>query len=388
MAFKIDTVAARGRLKSRREPYWHKISKGCYLGYWKSNKGSTWRARSFNEATKKQDYLALGDFATLPDNERFDAASKAARAWFEHLGKGGSAESRTVSEACASYVRSLRASKGDAAADEAEGRFRRHVLSDSVFASCPLTKLTPTHFDAWRQGLRGKPAATGKNKGGKRTESAINRDINSLRAALNLAVEDGFVVSDRAWRAKLAPSKNADRRREVYLDKDQRRMLVQAASPDIAKFLRALSQLPLRPGAMAKLLVGMYDARLKVLTVGHDKVGAGRKLLISSDDTAALFDASCNGRPADAPIFANSAGSAWDKDSWGYQVQQAAKRSDMPSGTTAYSIRHSVITDMIKAGLDTMWVANYAGTSASIIQKHYYHLTHTHAKPALASLVL
>ncbi|MFT4269268.1 MAG: hypothetical protein QM586_18955 [Xenophilus sp.] len=32
MASKIDTVIARGRLKPRREPYWHRVSKGHYLG--------------------------------------------------------------------------------------------------------------------------------------------------------------------------------------------------------------------------------------------------------------------------------------------------------------------------------------------------------------------
>ena len=33
MAHRIDTVAGRDKLTPRREPYWHRISKGCYLGF-------------------------------------------------------------------------------------------------------------------------------------------------------------------------------------------------------------------------------------------------------------------------------------------------------------------------------------------------------------------
>ncbi|WP_217704218.1 hypothetical protein [Piscinibacter koreensis] len=33
MATRIDTVASRDKLKPRREPYWHRLGRGCYLGY-------------------------------------------------------------------------------------------------------------------------------------------------------------------------------------------------------------------------------------------------------------------------------------------------------------------------------------------------------------------
>jgi hypothetical protein len=53
-------------------------------------------ARFLDETTGKQTYHSLGDFSRAPDHQRFDAAKKAAADWFEHLGKGGTAQNLTV----------------------------------------------------------------------------------------------------------------------------------------------------------------------------------------------------------------------------------------------------------------------------------------------------
>ena len=57
-------------------------------------------------------------------------------------------------------------------------------------------------------------------------------------------------------------------------------------------------------------------------------------------------------------------------------------------GCTCYTIRHSVITDMIHTGTDPLTVAQLSGTSVLMIEKHYGHLTHDHARDALARLRL
>lgn len=384
----IAKVSDRAKLAPRREPYWSKLSKGAYLGFrtMRAGQPGTWIARNLDEATGKQQYHALGDFTQLPDNERFDAATKAARAWLEHLGKGGRNEAMTVAQACANYVDHLRETKGESAATENQARFRRHVLGDKI-ASIEIAKLTPAHVDAWRKALRDRPTPTGPNKGKKRTPSAVNRDVNAFRAALNLAYKDGLVTSNFAWRAKLAPAPNADKRRDVYLDRDQRRKLIAAATPDMADFLRALSLLPLRPGALAALTVGHFDKRLGVLTIGKDKAGGDRKISLP-DSTAKFLAEHCKGKLPGAPIFTNSQGRPWGRDTWGYQFGEAAKRAGMPPKATTYSIRHSTITDLIHTGVDSLTVAQLSGTSVAMIEKHYGHLTRDHARAALATLTL
>lgn len=99
MATRIDTVASREKLRPRREPYWQRVRKGCFVGYRKMTASGhgAWLARAREEdAGSKQLFKPLGEFGHLADHLRFDEAAKAALAWFEHLGRGGTAAAATV----------------------------------------------------------------------------------------------------------------------------------------------------------------------------------------------------------------------------------------------------------------------------------------------------
>jgi len=49
-------------------------------------------------------------------------------------------------------------------------------------------------------------------------------------------------------------------------------------------------------------------------------------------------------------------------------------------------LRHSVITDLIRARLPALTVAQLSGTSVAMIERHYGHLVRNHAEEALARL--
>jgi hypothetical protein len=246
VATKIDTVTARANRKARREPYWHRITKGCYLGYRKTaaSVDGTWIARAMDEATDKKNYKSFGAIAETPDHRRFDAASTAAREWFEHLGKGGSTSLTTVRLICERYVAHLKSNRNARAASDAEARFKNYVLDDAKLANMDVAKLTPKTVKAWRKTLQVRATTGGPNRGKPRTDSTLNRDLTSFRAALNLAYVDSLVTSDFAWRGALRPIKDAGRSRELYLDRDQRRKFIEKAPDDLAAFLRGLSLLP------------------------------------------------------------------------------------------------------------------------------------------------
>ena len=391
MATRIDTVASRDKLKPRREPYWHRLLRGCYLGYRKmtADGAGVWIARARDEEVgpTKQRYDSLGDFSALPDHQRFDAASKAAQAWFEHLGRGGTAGGATVAHACARYVKHLRTHKTDRAANDADARFKNYVLNNRRLASTELTRLTPLQLDAWRKALKELPTRSGGRRGELRSESTLNRDMTCFRAALNLAFLDGLVTNDFAWRSKLRPIKNADRRRELYLDRAQRLKFIEKAPADLAAFLRGLCQLPLRPGALAKLTVGDYDKRLQVLRVGHDKAGKDRRIKMP-EVTATFFEDASKDKLPSAPLLARADGKAWNKDAWKGPVKEAVVAAKLPEGTTAYTLRHSVISDLVHDGLDLLTVAQISGTSVTMIERHYGHLRSEVAATALAKLAL
>lgn len=389
MATKIDTVTSRARLKPRREPFWHRVSKGCYLGFRKmtADTEGTWTARALDEATGKQAYKSLSDFSDLPDHQRFDAALKAAQAWFDHLGRGGSSATTTIRAMCGRYVSHLRATKTESAADDAEARFKSYVLTHKKLADTEVSKLTPLQVEAWRKALKATPSRSGPNRNQPRSDSTLNRDMTCFRAALNLAYSDGLVTSDFAWRSKLVPLKNADQRRELYLDREQRSKFIECAAQDLSAFLRGLALLPLRPGALAALTAGDYDKRLQVLKIGTDKHGKDRKIKLPAA-TAELFAAAAKDKLPAAPLLARADGVAWNKDAWKWPVKAAVEAAKLPDGTTAYTLRHSVISDLVHDGLDLLTVAQISGTSVAMIEKHYGHLRSDVAAGALARLAL
>jgi len=388
----LSKVEARERLKPRREPYWSRIEAGQYLGFRKmtSTSAGAWLARSRSGDTGMQQHKALGEFSDRAAHERYDAAKRAADIWFKHLDRGGTSKSVTVQQSCAAYVKQLRDAGRARTADDAERRFARWV-DNTRFGGIELQRLKPGDVSAWRTSLAKTPVIPqDKNQlpNRPRAASSLNRDMTTIRAALNLALEDGSVTSDSAWKVKLRPVKDADGRRDVYLDINQRRTLIARAPADLADFLRALSLVPLRPGAMAALSVADFDKRLNTLTIGKDKSGADRKITLPVL-TAEFFAERCNGRSRTSPLLVRAGGAAWNKDSWKYPVKDAVIAAGLPATATAYALRHSTITDLIALHrLDTLTVAQLSGTSLQMIEKHYGHLLRDHAAKALASLTL
>lgn len=389
---KIDGVKERDKLQPRRDPYWHKLSKGCFVGFRKMTVASkgTWLARYRHEDTNKQSQRPLGDLSAFPPGEQFDLAKKAAEEWFKHLGRGGSTEATTIRLACQRYIQRLRDDGRESAADDAEARFERWVYSNESFAGSDLAKLRPNAVWDWRRDLKKTPVTVGKGDNATtrpRTDSALNRDMAALRAAFNLALEDGRVTSSFAWAKALKPIERADKRRTDKLNRDQRALLLRNASGELANFLKGLCLLPVRPGALAKLKVKNFDAREGTLTIGKDKAGGDRRIPLPPS-TLAFFKAQAKGKLPEAALLANDTGGHWNKDQWKDPVKDAVKAAGLPATTTAYAVRHGVITDLVSDGLDPLTVAALAGTSVEMIERHYFHLSAERSRNALANLAL
>jgi len=162
--------------------------------------------------------------------------------------------------------------------------------------------------------------------------------------------------------------------------------LIDHAQSDLAAFVKALSLVPVRPGALAALTVADFDARLGVLRVGKDKTGGERKITLPKD-SAAFFEIQCGAKTPLSPLLARADGKRWDKDYWKKPLKAAAQAAGLSAQTTAYTLRHSVITDLVVNGLDLLTVAQMSGTSVAMIERHYGHHRAEHAAAALANLV-
>ena len=386
MATDLSKVGERERLKVRREPHWQRLRAGCFLGFRPSKRGGkgTWIARVYDEDNRKYQVKSLGDFGTLAGNAMFAAAKKEAEALAELVEAGGEirAKVETVADACRAYAEDR---------PEAEARFKRYVYSDPL-GKVKLDKLRRRHLKDWRARLEQTPSLVSRNKeGDKRTRiraaSTVNRDMAVLRAALAKVLSPGAPNSEAAWQEGLKAVPNANGRRTLYLDKGQRKKLLEAISGEAVSFVRALCLLPLRPGAMAALTAGDFDKRTCELTIGKDKTGKPRRIQLPAE-AAALFTAQAKDKLPGAPLFMRANGVAWDRNSWKLPIAAAVKSAGLPDGATAYTLRHSTITDLVSAGLPLLTIAQISGTSAEMIERHYGHLACDAAMKALSELAL
>lgn len=379
----LGTVKERDKLKPQREPHWQKLASRQHLGFRPSTagKGGTWIARFYDPESGKKPIRSLGDYGHLPPSERFTAASKEAREWFAHLSGGGASDPITFRQACERYA----VDRPDAAA-----RFARYVYGDPI-AKVMLHKLTDKQVREWRKRLEARPALVSRTKGGKtttrpRSAATVNRDMVCVRAALNLAMDQGEILSAVSWRKALQPAE-AKGRRNLYLDRTQRRALLDSLPEDAKAFAHGLCLLPLRPGALAQLCVRDFDPKTATLTIEKDKAGNGRRILLPPE-TAAMLKQQVRSKLPAAPIFTRADGKVWDKDAWKGPIKAAVVAAKLPESATAYTLRHSTITDLVAAGLDLLTVAQVSGTSVAMIERHYGHLQRDKAAAALAGLAL
>lgn len=371
MKVDLSRVKERETLPVRREPHWQRIRPGCFLGYRPSSRGGagTWIARGYDEETRGYKLKALGDFGNRPPNERFATAKKEAEGFAEIVESGGHSaiEVDTVEDACRAYAKRK---------PEAEGRFKRHVYLDAI-GKVKLTKLRRRHLREWRERLE----QTGLSP------SSINREMVPLRAALNALLAAGPPNTEADWQEPLRPIQNADRQRTLRLDRKQRRALLDAIDAEAAPFVTALCLVPLRPGALANLNAADFDKRTRELTVGRDKNGKPRRIVLPTN-AAALFAKATKDKLPSAPMFARANGGRWYKERWRHPISDAARAARLPMGTCAYTLRHSVISELVEAGLPILTVAQISGTSVQMIERHYGHLNAAAAVDALAGLAL
>ena len=390
MANRIDTSDWREKLKPRNSTYWVKIVDKCHLGFRKltSDSTGTWQAR-FNNGIGTIQQHSLGSLDEHAKGRRYEMALRDANIWFGHVSGGGSAKSITVAEACERYVAIKRDQKNENAAKDLEGRYNRWVYPNQRLGSTLVMKLLPKQLYDWKIMLINTPALLqdkAKIATKLRAPGSVNRDMAALSSALNQAVRDGHSTNNTAWSIQLVRIENTSQERNCYLNEIQRQKLIDASSTDLAIFVKALSRLPLRPGAMAQLTVSNYDPITRVLTIAKDKARRGRKFPLPTE-TAEFFDAQTINKSGNEPIFPRADGKFWNKDSWKGPFKIAVSISKLPLEATAYSLRHSTITDLIvKSKLDLVTLAQISGTSVLMIQKHYAHLVHDHVTNALSFL--
>lgn len=365
MANAIDSKTKRAQLAPRREPYWSPLQKGAAVGFRKLENGTgTWIAR-WRDDEGKQKYRALGEF------DDFDVAAKAAREWVENCEQGAKTGVTTVKEVCEDYVKALRTEGRHDTAKDAEGRFTRLVYG-APLARLPIDKLRATSVRKWLNSQI-EDDEDADEEDVRRSKDSANRNLATLKAALNRALQQRLVATDAGWATVQKFPKVGARRKDAFLSMEQRKALLAACPEDLALFVKAALLTGARPGELATLNAGDFDKRLGALTL-TGKTGR-RTVAISSAAVAFFIEAGKNKLPA-APMLATSYGQRWDKDAWKKIFKAAVESAKLPGAVVMYSLRHTAISEMILAGMDSFIVAKLAGTSVAMIEANYGHLRH------------
>lgn len=380
MALRIDTKRGRAELEPRREPYWHKLIQDRHLGFRKLEDGTgTWIARYREDGDRR--YQALGD---VTDAFGFDEAVTAAQAWFRECDRGVKHTTETVADACKAYVKDRRAQKGEAAANDAHRRFERTVYGGGgkkgdrydahEIADVRLAKVRRRMLAQWRDGLR----TTGLSK------ASANRTLTALRAALNLAVRDRHVSADIAleWRG-VKPFADAHKRRELYLDINQRRALLEASSGSLRKLVEAAALTGARAGELINTRRSAFDARTRSITLSGK---TGSRMVPLSQAAVDLFTRLAKDKLPGAFLLTRDDGEQWKHSDWDEHVRAAATKAELPAGTCLYTLRHSWITAALLGGMSPLEVAKLVGTSLIMIDKNYGHLASESARERLAKV--
>jgi hypothetical protein len=302
----------RDRLSVRREPYWHRLNKGAALGFRRGP--DTWVLRYTDRASGKTKYAALED-----DNLDFDQAKEKAETELGHRTKSAVrvAKRETVKAALETYLEDLRRHDRGAAAEDAEWRFKKYVYGD-VLAELPLERVTRDDFEEWRE--RQRPG---------RENRTVNRQVRSVKAALNRALELGHLGNPLTWKLKPLSDDAED-------------------TNDTAIFLTP----------------------------------AQRKALIA-DQAWAADEGKDDDRMWTGHLWARRVRAAIEKHN-----NATEKEVDkIPELASAYSFRHTRISELLQVhNIDPITVAQQTGTSVAMIEKTYLKFIATAMRAKLAAI--
>lgn len=434
----VDSPSKRERLPVAKNPVWVTAGStrgGLALGYRRrAGKAGAWVARLIHEGRRAEKNLgeADDDFPGMapasPGALPYRAAIAAAAAWAERQhaawagGASGAAHAPTVKDAVDAYIAQRKRRPGEGGRD-AELRLGRHVLA-APLAAVTLAELHAAAIRDWRAGLRrggrgsvaAEPAVA--PKGGKAskappplTPSTVNRLLNDLRAALNLAgrthrriLSPGFA---QLLEDELRGEAEADEPRGPQLlgDADTRR-LVDAAfgvDDDFGALVLVLAATGTRFGQAIRITVadvqpGLGRIMVPVARKGRSdrKTTASRKpahiAVPIGEDVLARLQPLLSSRRGHEPLLtrwhhrqirgdkATGTLPRWERAErrpWTDAAEmtrpwrEAIAAAGLPADLVPYALRHSSIVRGLKARLPLRLVAALHDTSAAMIERTY-----------------
>jgi integrase len=383
---------------------WVPLSQGRALGYRKGTKGGVWLARYKIEGFRKEEKLALADDILDAEGAKvldFAHAQEKARTWFlsattlatgEHVSDRGG---YTVNRCCLDYLNHL---ERRGAPDYRHTKYDLDAYAIPKLGTLLVAKLTRPKLEQWRADIAASPRRTNRKhvqekKPHIQTEEELrkrrattNRIMRRLRAAFNLALEEGRVYANpMAW--KVSPFDNVEVARAVFLSEKEQRTFVKACAQekDFQWLVRAGLYTGARYGELGRLGVGDFNSSAGTLFVGKSK--GGRQRYVHLDPEAArFFREVCTNRDLSESMFLRENGGPWVKDSQKKPMRRACTLAEMKR-FGFHQLRHTAASRWITLGVSLKVVAEQLGhVDTKMVERYYGHLASGHIAQTFRAL--
>jgi integrase len=266
---------------------------------------------------------------------------------------------------------------------EQDGK-RWAILPYEGWGNLPAASLTPRILEQWATchpnwGASGKKSAT-----------------NIIKAACQFATVEETEEGEKLLSSNpLAGYKTAKApAREAEITSEQDKALRSKMPEALGTLYSALWDLGCRPGELAAIRAHHFNTQTEELVLqpaewkNGKKTGKARYIALTPKWVAwvkARIEA-LDGR--DGFLFTTTHGCQWVCTSWVSSFDRVRKNAKLPENITLYNVRHTWITRALLKGIPIADVANQAGTSAAVIEKHYskVHLHRESRKAAVMAL--
>jgi integrase len=396
---KLETRAARERLKARGKPYWRELEPGCHLGYRRlRGKAGRWVVRHYaGQQTYQTETIATADDYSDADGTAIlsyrQAQAKArermvARA--QHAaGKRGPL---TVRDAVESYLEFLDAHRKSGY--DARRRAEAHIYPE--IGGVEVQALTAERLRRWHVALAKTPARLRTKAGAKqqhrkpddsadgvrRRQATANRTLTTLKAALNFAWREGVTPSDSAWR-RVQPFEGVDVARVRYLTVAECQRLIRASDPDFRRLLQAALLTGARYGELCRLTVADFNAGARTVAVRVSKSGKSRHVVLT-DEGVALFREWCAGRAGSELLLVKSNGQPWRTSHQAKPMREACANARIVPPANFHATRHSYASHCVMNGAPLIVVGKNLGhADTKMVERHYGHLAPSYVADAI-----
>jgi integrase len=385
---KLDSPAARAKLKTSGKPYWRAIDTGLHLGYRKGLASGKWVLRRYlGDEKYSVETIGIADDHSAADGDDildFFQAQRKARDITAASRRPGLVDAElTVRFAADSYykIRGI-----------GQNRLAKYVLSDAIVDQ-PLSALTEAALEGWHNRLPKTLAP-----------ASVKRITSDFRAALNCAAKShrtrlpaDLPIIIRHGLASSVSVAAVARDAQILPDADVRRLIDAAWAVDtsdgwdgdLARLIIVLAATGARFSQIARMKVGDVQGRGRLMVpvsrkgrgtksaeliaarVGEDVISALAPAIAGRKGPDALFER-WHWRRIEGGNYIKERRGPW---SWASELTRPwikiLHHAGLPTDIVPYALRHSSIVRGLRVGLPVRLVAALHDTSSIMIEKHY-----------------